>query len=66
MPVRSVFNGKHSAGREFQSLAVRGKNIDINTRITFKNGDRKIMQPVGIMNGPVKSVRNLNQFSQFR
>ena len=43
MPVRSVFKGKHSAGREFQSLAVRGKNIDINTRITFKNGDRKIM-----------------------
>ena len=40
----------HSIGREFQSLAVRGKkNVDTDILVTSRNGDRKIMQSIRIM-----------------
>ena len=42
-PFRSQVKGKHSIGREFESLAVQGKKL--LTRHPW-NGDRKIMQKI--------------------
>ena len=49
-PFRSYIKGKHSIGREFQSLAVQGKKtVDTDILITSRNGGRKIMQSIKIM-----------------
>ena len=41
-PFRSQIKGKHSIGREFQILAVRGMKLllDIDILVASKNGDR--------------------------
>ena len=72
-PFRAKVKGKHSISREFQSLAVRGKNIDIEHRtvdidiiVASRNGDRKIMPSIRIMNRPPSRIRKWNQLSEFR
>ena len=42
-PLRSYVKGNHSIGREFQSLAVRGKKLLTDILVTSRNGNRKIM-----------------------
>ena len=56
-PFRS-YEEKNSIGREFQSLAVRGKKLLTDIVVTSRNGDRKILQSIRIM--------KWNQVSQFR
>ena len=34
--------------------------------VIFKNGDKKIMQPIGTMKGSHRRIRNWSQFSQFK
>ena len=58
--------GKHYAGNEFQTLAVRGKKLLTDILIQSRNGYRKIMQPLRIMSGPATRMRKWNQFSQSR
>ena len=38
----------------------------INMLITSRNGDTKIMQPIGITSGPATRIWKWNQSSQFR
>ena len=45
-PLRSQVKGKHSVGREFQSVAVQGKKLDIDILLKSRNGKRKIMQSI--------------------
>ena len=40
--------------------------VDIDILITSRNGDRKIMQPIRIPNGPAMRRRKCNQFVQFK
>ena len=46
----------HTAGIEFQCLAVQGKKptVDIEILITTRKGGIKIMQPIRITSGTVK------------
>ena len=38
--------------KKFQNLAVRGEKVDaIDIVITYKNGDRKLVQSITILNG---------------
>ena len=48
--LRSEVKGEHSAGIEFQILAV--STVDKDMLITGRNGDRKIMQSTRTMDGP--------------
>ena len=65
-PFRSQAKGKHSISKEFQSLAVQGKKLLTQTFVTLRNGDRKIMQSIRIMNRPSSRIRKWNQLHQFR
>ena len=40
--------------------------VGIDILITSRNGDRKIIQPIRIMNGSATRMKKWNQFSQFR
>ena len=42
-PLRSQVKGKHSIGRDLQSLAMRGQKLLTNILVTSRIGDRKIM-----------------------
>ena len=44
---------------------VRKEMVDIGILVTFRNGDRKIMQCIRIMTRPPPGKRKQNQFSQF-
>ena len=52
-------------GREFQSLAVQGKTVDIDIPVTPRNAGRKIMQSIRIMARPPSRKRKWNQLNQF-
>ena len=59
-PFRYQVTRKHSIGREFQSLAVTGKKLLIQTSLlTSKNGDRKIVQSIRITTRPPLRIRKL-------
>ena len=45
---------------------VRKETIDIDILLTFRNGDRKIMQFIRITSRPPLRKRKWNQLSQFR
>ena len=65
-PLRSSVKGKHSIGREVQSLAVRGqKLVNIDILVTSRNGDRKIIQSIRISSRPHPRKGKCNQLSQF-
>ena len=49
-----------------ESGCVRKETVDIDVLVTSRNGDRKIMQSVGIMSRPPLRERKQNQLSQFR
>ena len=40
-PFRLYVKVKHSISREFQSLVVQGKKLDIDILVTSRNGDKK-------------------------
>ena len=44
----------------------RKETVDIDILVTFKSGDRKIMQSIRIMSRPPSRVKKWNQLSQFR
>ena len=43
---------KYSIDREFQSLAVQGKELLKDIRVTSRDGDRKIMQSIRMASRP--------------
>ena len=43
----------------------RKENVDIDTLVTSRNGDRKIMQFIRITSRPTSRKRKWNQLSQF-
>ena len=49
-----------------ESSCVRKETVDIDTLVTSRNGDRKIMQSIRITSRPPSRIRKWNQFSQFR
>ena len=50
-----------------ESSCARKETADIlDILVTFKNGDRKIMQSIRIMSKLTLRIRWWNQFSQFR
>ena len=49
---RSKVSGNHSLEREFQSLAVQGKKLDMDISITSGSYGRKIMESIRIRSGP--------------
>ena len=49
-----------------ESSCVRKETVDIDTLVTPRNGDRKIMQSIRITSRPPSRIRKWNQFSQFR
>ena len=49
---RSKVRGNHSLEREFQSLAVQGKKLDMDISVTSRSYDRKIMESIRIRSGP--------------
>ena len=64
---RSQVKGKHSKGREFQSLAMRGqKTVNIDILATSRNDDRIFMQSIRITSRLHSRKRKWNQLSQFR
>ena len=65
--LKSKVKGKHSIGREFQSLAsCAGKEtVDIDILVTSRNGDRKVMQSITITSRPPTRKRKWNQLNQF-
>ena len=62
-PFRSKVKGKHSIGREFQSLAVRGKKLLTDILVISRNGDRKTSQSIRITSRPNSRIRKWNQLS---
>ena len=42
------------------------KTFDIDILVTFRNGDRKIMQSIRITSRPSSRIRKWNRFRQFR
>ena len=48
-----------------ESSCVRKEPVDIDILVTFRNGDRKIMQSLKITSRPPSRKRTWNQFSQF-
>ena len=48
-----------------ESSCARKETVDINILVTSKNGDRKIMQSIRIMNWSPSRKRKWNQLSQF-
>ena len=61
----SQVKGKHSIGREFQSLCQK-RNCWHRHLLTSRNGDGKIMQSIRTTSRPPSRIRKWNQFSQFR
>ena len=48
------------------STCARKETVDIDILLIFRNGDRKIIQPLRIMSGHSTRIMKWNQFSQFR
>ena len=59
-PLRLLVKRKHSIGRTFYSLAVRGRKLLTQT---YRNGNRKIMQSIRITSRPPSRKRKGNQSS---
>ena len=49
-----------------ESSCARKETVDIDILVTFRNGDRKIMQSIRITSRPPSRIRKWNQLSQFR
>ena len=47
-------------------MCARKETVDIDTLITSKNGDKKIMQLIRITSEPATRRSKWNQFIQFR
>ena len=48
-----------------ENSIVRKETVDIDILVTYRNGERKIMQPIRITSGPTTSMTKWNQFNQF-
>ena len=48
-----------------ESSCMRNETVDIDIFVTFRNGDRKIMQSIRIMSRPSSIKRKWNQLSEF-
>ena len=48
-----------------ESSCARKETVDIDIPVASRNGDRKIMQSIRIMNRPPLRKRKWNQLSQF-
>ena len=57
--------GKLHSQRIPESSCVRKETVDIDILVTFRNGDRKIMQSIRITSRPPSRKRKWNQLSQF-
>ena len=53
-------------GREFQSRCTRKETVDVDTLITSRNGDKKIMQSIRITSRLPSRIRKGDPLSQFR
>ena len=49
-----------------ESSCARKETVDLDILVTSKNGDRKIMQSIRIMNAPFLRQRKWKQLTQFR
>ena len=49
-----------------ESSCARKETVVIDILVTYRNGDRKIMQSIRIKRRPSSRIRNWNQFRQFR
>ena len=49
-----------------ESSCARKETVVIDILVTYRNGDRKIMQSIRIRRRPSSKIKNWNQFSQFR
>ena len=52
--------------RILESSCDRKETVDIEISVTSRNGDRNIMQSIGITIRPSSRIRKWNQFSQFK
>ena len=48
-----------------ESSSARKKTVDVDILVTSRNGDRKVIQSIRIMNRPPSGKRKWNQMSQF-
>ena len=48
-----------------ENSIARKETVDIDILVTYRNGERKIMQPIRITSGPTTSMTKWNQFNQF-
>ena len=49
-----------------ESSCARKETVDIETLVTSRNGDRKIMQSIRMTSRPSLRIREWNQEGQFR
>ena len=49
-----------------ESSCARKETVDTDILVTFRNGDRKIMPSIRTTTTTPSTIRNWNQFSQFR
>ena len=49
-----------------ESSCARKETVVIDILVTYRNGDRKIMQSIRIRRRPSSRIRNWNQLRQFR
>ena len=49
-----------------ESSCARKETVVIDILVTYRNGDRKIMQSIRIRRRPSSKIKNWNQLSQFR
>ena len=49
-----------------ESSCPRKETVDIDILVTYRNGDRKILQSIRIVSRPPSRIRKWNQLNQFR
>ena len=48
-----------------ESICARKETVEIDVLVTYRNGDRKIMQSIRITSRPILIKKKWNQLSQF-
>ena len=72
MPVNSRLKATLGQRKAFyrqripESSYVRKKTLDINILVTYRNGNRKVMQSIRITSRASPRIRKWSQLSQFR
>ena len=74
MSVNSRFKGTEIIGQRKaffrqripEPSCARKETVDIDICVTYRNGDRKIMQSIRITSKPSSRIKKWNQLSQFR